>query len=303
MKKIPSFQPFPPPARWLTRALMAVILGGALSAQAFTVTGGGVVLPVQSPDDPLGLPIVGPVLGAGTDATSKNFDQNVLPGALNFVAANLPEGQNNSGNPALFMLDPSKLALATTVNLQAYFISEGAGYDNTIGFNTTGTGAAGGDPKIIFPNATSQEDFNPNPANTYGPRTPSSPLLPGDFVNLGTFAAGTKLDFFLIANGANGGTPVYNSGGASANPDGFNHVAAWTTSLNSPYLFLSFEDLPNGGDQDYNDVVIALNVGAKTIHALMATPEPSMYLTLGGFLALALWAKRRTDRKAQMAGA
>jgi hypothetical protein len=284
------------PAKWLAPALLAAVIGTSLTASAFTFTGGGVVSPVQSSADPLGLPIVGPVLAANSDATSKQFNQSVLPGALNFVSANLPEGQNNSGNSALLSIDPSKITLATSESLQAYFVSEGAGYDNTLGFNTGGTGLSGGDPKIIFPDVSSQEDFNPNPANTYGARTPSEPLLPGDFVNLGNFKAGTSLDFFLIANGANGGTPVYNSGGAAANPDGFDHVTAFTTSPNSPYLFLAFEDLPNGGDQDYNDVVIAINVGAKTIHSLLATPEPSMYLTLGGFLALAIWAKRRMDQ-------
>jgi len=54
--------------------------------------------------------------------------------------------------------------------------------------------------------------------------------------------------------------------------------------------------LYGGGDKDYNDVVFAFNVGAATVHSLLATPEPSMYLTLGGFLALAIWAKRRMDR-------
>jgi hypothetical protein len=282
----------------LSPALIAAVLGTALSANALTSTGGGVVLPVQSQVDPLGLPIVGPVLGGGTDATSQQFNQTVLPGALNFVAANLPESQNNSANPALLSIDPSKITLATTVNLQAYFISEGAGYDNTLGFNTGGAiGDTGPNARVIFPDVSSQEDYNPNPANTYGARTPSEPLLPGDFVNMGTFAAGTSLDFFLIANGANGGTTAYNSGGASTNPDGFNHVVAFTTSPNSPYLFLAFEDLSDGGDKDYNDAVIAINVGAQTIHSLLATPEPSLYLTLGGFLVLAIWAKRRMDAR------
>jgi hypothetical protein len=294
MKNILSYKT-PAPGGWLTPALIAAVLGGALSASALTSTGGGVVLPVQSPADPLGLPIVGPVLGAGTDATSQNFDQNVLPGALNLVAGNLPGCPGAPVNSGVITLDPAKLTLATTVNLQAYFVSESSGFNNTLGFNTSGTGVAGGDPKIIFPNVSSQEDFNPNPANTYGARTPAEPLLPGDFVNLGTFAAGTSLDFFLMANGANGGTTIYNS--AAANPDGFNNVVAFTTSVNSPYLFLAFETMANGCGKDDADAVIALNVGAQTIHALLATPEPSLYLTLGGFLTLAVWAKRRMDAR------
>jgi hypothetical protein len=281
-------------------AILAAALCATLSSAYADASNNGTPASGQSSADPLGLPIVGQVMESGSDVASQQFNQTSLSSALNFVAANLPEGQNNSANPNLLSVDPAKLTLATSVDLQAYFVSEGAGYANTLGFNTTGVGTTTGNPQIIFPNVTSQEDFSPNPNNSYGARTPSSPLLPGDFVNLGTYAAGTSLDFFLIANGANwadGSTPVYNSGSAAANPDGFEHVKAFTTSVNSPYLFLAFEDLPNGGDQDYNDVVMAVNVGTQTIHALLATPEPSMYLTLGGFLALAIWAKRRMDRR------
>ncbi len=284
------------PSLNLMKLRLPVLLTAAMCATLAAAHAQGTPSAVQATDDPLNLNIVGPVMQAGSDAAAANFQSTTLASGLNFVAANLPEGANNSGNPALLSIDPSKITLATSVNLQAYFVSQGGDYSSTLGFNTTGVGVSSGNPQIIFPDVASQEDFNPNPANTYGAVTPSQPLLPGDFVNMGTYAAGTKLDFFLIADGANGGSPVYNSAGAAANPDGFNHVAAFTTSANSPYLFLAFEDLPNGGDQDYNDDVIAINLGTQTIHSLLATPEPSMYLTLGGFLALGIWAKRRMDR-------
>jgi len=283
-------------ARFTAPVFLTVAVCTALTARADVTSGDGVASPVQSNVDPLGLPIAGPVMLSGSDAAAQQFNQTTLNAGLNFVAANLPEGQNNSANPALLSIDPSKIKLANSVDLQAYFISQGGDYSSTLGFNTTGVGVSSGNPTIAFPDVASQEDFNPNPNNTYGARSPGQPLLPGDFVNLGTYAAGTSLDFFLIADGANGGGPVYNSGGAAANPDGFAHVAAFTTSANSPYLFLAFEDLPYGGDKDYNDDVIAINLGSATIHSLLATPEPSMYLTLGGFLALGIWAKRRMDR-------
>ncbi len=55
-------------------------------------------------------------------------------------------------------------------------------------------------------------------------RTSSEPLLPGDFVDLGTFGAGTQ-------------------------PDGINHVVAFASvQLGSPYLLIGFEDLLGGGD-------------------------------------------------------
>lgn len=291
----------------LTPALLAATLGASLlTSAAAPAAADGTVSPVQANVDPLGLPIVGPVMTAGSDAAAAQFDQSTLSQALGFIQANLPDGRNNTGNQKVFSVDPSKLVLAQTANLQAYFVSESAGFSSTLGFNTTGVGVSSGNPQLIFPNVSSPEDFNPNAADNYGAPSVSQPLVPGDFVNLGTYAKGTPLNFFLIANGANGGNTVFNSGGAAANPDGIAHTGGFTASvfavpqLNSPYLFINFKDWWGGGDQDYNDAVIAINVGTATIHSLMATPEPSLYLTLGGFLALALWAKRRMDRTVQV---
>jgi hypothetical protein len=84
------------------------------------------------------------------------------------------------------------------------------------------------------------------------------------------------------------------------NSDGFNqHAAGFTASLfavpqlNSPYIFLSFEDWYGGGDKDINDTIVALNVGTATVNRLLATPEPTMAASLTGFLALAFVAGRK----------
>ena len=63
---------------------------------------------------------------------------------------------------------------------------------------------------------------------------------------------------------------------------------------NSPYVFLSFEDLLGGGDKDFNDVVIALNIGAANVAALLATPEPATWLTLVSLVGVVAWAMRRS---------
>ncbi len=285
----------------LPALLVAALSASVLSTLATPVAADGTVSPVQSPADPLGLPIAGKVMAAGSDASSQAFDANVLPGALAFIRANLPEGVNNSKSPVVQKVDPSKLVLSTKTDVTATFVYEGAGYHNTLGINTTGLGVSSGNPEIIFPDASSTDGFS-NQGNP-GTRTSYEPLLPGDFVDLGTYNAGTKLDFFLIANGANGGNTVYNSiNGTSTNPDSLNHVGMFSPTmfaspdLNSPYVFVSFEDLYGGGDKDYNDTIFAFNVGSAAVHSLFATPEPSMYLTLGGFVALGIWAKRRMDR-------
>jgi hypothetical protein len=282
-------------------ALLALAMSASVASYAApAVSTDGTVAPVQSSADPDKLAIAGPVMVGGSDASSKSFDATVLPEALAFIKANLPEGKNNSQSPVVAKVDPSKLTLANATDLRATFVYEGAGYANTLGLNTTGIGIKSGNPEIIFPNVSSTDGFDNQGA--VGTRTASEPLLPGDFVNLGKYAAGTTLDFFLIANGANGGNTVYNSTSAASNPDHLDHVGMFSPTmfvvpqLNSPYLFVSFEDLEGGGDKDYNDVIFAFNVGAATVHSLLATPEPSMYLTLGGFLALAIWAKRRMDR-------
>lgn len=70
--------------------------------------------------------------------------------------------------------------------------------------------------------------------------------MPGDFVNLGSFKAGTLLDFFLISNGANGGNNVFSSTDSKLNTDRINHVVSFT-QVNSPYVLVSFEDMYGGG--------------------------------------------------------
>ncbi|MEI6075124.1 MAG: DUF4114 domain-containing protein [Verrucomicrobiota bacterium] len=281
------------------------------NAQGDNQNSGGVVSPVQSKADPYGLKVAGPVMVSGSDASSKSFNQSVLPSLDAFIRGNLPDGRNNLKS-GVFEINPDKIVLASKTAVRAYFVSESGGYASSIGVDATKEGQepttwqkeiSSSASKLIFPSANSVDDFIVNGPSQV--RTASQPVLPGDFVNLGTFAAGTKLDFFMIANGANqSGAPVY-SAKESLNPDGFQqHVAGFTSrifaapQLNSPYLFLAFKDMWGGGDKDMNDVIIALNVGTATVKALLATPEPTTWLTLGSFLGVAIWAKRRSDRQA-----
>ena len=273
---------------------------GASASSGSSAASAGKVSPVQSTARPFGLNIVAPVMQAGSDGKSQSFQSSVLPSALKFINSALPEYKDNSKNSSVMSLDLSRLKLQTDYSVRAYFVGEGAGYANTLGFNTTGIGAKTGNPELIFPNASSS--VGALPSGQTGVRSQGEPLLPGDFVNLGKTERGTLLNFFLIANGANGGQSVFTTAGASSNPDGINHVASFTPHLfavphlNSPYLFLSFEDMNGGGDKDYNDTIFALDVGKATVNYLLGTPEPSLCLTLGGFLGLAVWGKRRMDR-------
>jgi hypothetical protein len=258
----------------------------------------GVVSPVQSPARPFGLDIVGPVQLAGSDARAAAFQTGVLPAVQGLVNMSLVEMQALADLPS-FLLDPSHLRLLTDADVRAYFVGEGAGYHNTLGFNTQGGGVTGGDPKLIFPDASSMQTYLQS-IDYAAMRTPNDPLLPGDFVDFGRLAAGTRLDFFLIANGVYGGRTVYSTD-TSLNRDGLEHVISLHTrafALNdSPYLILGFEDLWGGGDQDFNDVVFAVDVGARNVNGLVHGDEPSTVVLLGSFLGLALYLmNRRTSR-------
>lgn len=239
--------------------------------------------PIQSAARPFGLSIVAPVYQAGSTAEAADFKTNVLPTLNAWIQKNLPE-YTEVKNFSSLTLDPSLLTVKTTQDVNVFFVGEGAGYQNTLGFNTSGAGTNTGNPQLIFPNASS--NISSYVGNPSAPPSTSAPLMPGDFVDLGTIQAGTKLDFFLIANGAAGGTNVFSTT-ASANSDGMRHVVAYT-SKDSPYLLLGFEDLLGGGDKDYNDVLIAI----KGI-TLTTAPEPSTLLILGSFLLPVIYLRRR----------
>jgi len=264
-----------------TSLALAAVASLSLSLSAFAQTAS----PVQSSARPFGLDIVDKVQLAGSDEASATFQKSVLPGLNGYLSGALSEGKKVNDNALL--LDPSKLKLATDSNVRAYFIGEGAGYENSLGFNTSGGGVTSGDPALIFPNAS-----------TGGRRTDSTPLQAGDFVDLGKLLGGQKLDFFLIANGATRTPGAVYSTDSSVNPDGINHVVSFATIYDS-YLVIGFEDLLGGGDRDFNDLLFAIDIGAVNVAALTGTPEPATYMTMGLFLVGGVWVARR--RKAQKA--
>jgi len=283
----------PKQATRFATTLIAILIA-TVQAEAVVVTAeredeGESTTIIQSEAMPLGLDIAGKVQAAGSDEAAAQFRKNVLPSVGQFVSTQLSEKQ--AVDDSSMLLDPSKLVLNTASDVRVYFVGEGAGYHNTLGFNTEGTGVQSGNPQLIFPDASSSvENFN---IEKTAVRTASTPLAAGDFVNLGKFDAGTKLDFFLIANGAQGWSTTYSTD-KSVNPDGINHVVAFTQmQRNSPYLIIGFEDMAGGGDRDFNDAVFVVDIGAANIAALTGTPEPTMWLTLGGCLGTAVWMNRR----------
>jgi hypothetical protein len=192
------------------------------------------------------------------------------------------DSQSFIDQPSVTALDPSKLSLVTQYDARVYFVSERTLYHNTLGFNTGGGGIDTGDPSLIFPDAS-----------TKNKRRIDYPLQSGDFVDLGSQRAGTQLDFFLIANGARGGTDVYSTQN-SANPDGLSFASVYAVQ-DSPYLLIGFEDV-NRSTRDYNDLVFAVDVGVRNVAALASVPEPSSILLLSSlFLTIGLIKRRKKN--------
>lgn len=265
-----------------------VLLASGVNASAQTESS------VQSTARPFGLDITAPVQLAGSDEASASFQEDALPVITDLINTQLGENVQFN-NQTAYSLDPTKLRLATESTARVYFVGEGAGYHNTLGFNALAPGVGTpetvvtADSELIFPDSSSSVSTY-DPAST-ARRYSRAPLLPGDFVDMGTFAAGTTLDFFLIANGANGGTNAY-SAPASRNPDQLDHVVSFVLP-DSPYLIIGFEDLFGGGDKDYNDLVFAVDIGAANLQKLISTPEPSTWTIMLGFLGWVYWTTSR----------
>ncbi len=91
----------------------------------------------------------------------------------------------------------------------------------------------------------------------------------GRIVNLGSFPSLEELLFGIYVQDPG---QTYFTGLASRNPD--NTIHAITTEISPGVINVSFEDLPNGGDQSYND----LNFQLRGSVASEPVPEPATIL-------------------------
>ncbi len=216
--------------------------------------GGTVTYPaniVQSPARPFGLPIIGNVQGNRSDARALAFHTTYFPTFQQIINDQLSESVVFS-NASGFKLNASKLFLRTASDkpIRVYFLAEGAGYHNSLGFSYTPAGSpTPGTPYLIFPDASIGSS-----------RSTWEPLQPGDFIDIGVGGNGWQLDFFVISNGVNGGTTwLWND--VDKNSDDLQHVVAFLLP-GTPYVLIGFEDIVGGGDLDYNDALFVVDIGA-----------------------------------------
>lgn len=127
----------------------------------------------------------------------------------------------------------------------------------------------------------------------------SSSITPADLMNLGNLSPAVALKFWQLAHVVDGSKSAPNQDGSGGERLSASVVVC--KNLNSPYLFLNILDQWGDGEQNFETAVLAVDIGKALQQALITTPEPSLCLTLGGFLLLAIGAKRRMDRRASAA--
>lgn len=156
---------------------------------------------------------------------------------------------------------------ASTGDVTAYFAGSDAGYTNVLTLLVNGV-----ETGIIGLN---------NQTSVYG-----------QVLNFGAVNAGDRLVFKLINTNPGNIGPFYSD--RSLNEGGFNHIFSSQydgDALIPKGIFVGFEDLPRGGDFDYNDErFVFVNVADVT-----DVPEPaSIALLMAGVAGIA--ASRRAKR-------
>jgi hypothetical protein len=255
---------------------LLAMLGLSLTAQAQTAAS------VQSALRPLGLGLwnttSGKVMVKGSDTTSASFMSTKFNSFMAIVEDNLGESAVYS-QASNNTLSPEKLFFFFDYAPRIYFLMEGAGYTNALGANIcdaeTSTSPTPDSTRrfIVFPNSQSNKGQWGGDGSSN--RTTDYPLQPGDFVQLPMITRGKQLELFLIANMNSSAVPeatYYNQ--KQQNGDGKLHMVAFFPP-NSNFVILGFEDIYGGGDLDYNDLVLALDVGLDNA-AVWRNPQGSL---------------------------
>lgn len=180
--------------------------------------------------------------------------------------------------------------LATSFASQAGSIPyANPGFENTELYTFTAT-ASGNIDAYFFSNAaayTNELRMLVNGVDTGVQGLNNQTSLYGDMLTMGTVNAGDVIVFVMVNLAPGGIGPWYSD--KSLNSDGVNHV--YSTDFAGAGLvpggtYVSFEDLPNGGDFNYTDLAFVFtNISTST--GVSAPPTLALMLA-AGVAALAL---------------
>jgi len=173
----------------------------------------------------------------------------------------------NLADSNLWLIDSSDLYLPYNYAPRIAFINEGAGYQSPV--SMTAAGATTGEV-TVFANLSGTNSILPSR---------NAPLQIGDWVQLSEIQAGTQLNFAVTPNGAvsSGRAPL--STDYTLNPtDPYNPNSPvfWTAyadpKATRPLILLGYEDIAGrGSDNDFNDGIIAIDVGVDNFRAIFTT--------------------------------
>ncbi len=187
-------------------------------------------------------------------------------------------------------LDPTKLFLQSDHDIRVWFLNEGAGYKNQLGFQAVKDGKETSKGEL-FNNLSCDISGGKNSACQLG-NNGDGVLDIGDYVDIGKVSAGTQLNFLLRSDGFNGGKEVLGGADPTKNIDKLQHLMAYSVGN---YLLMGFEDIIGGGDLDFNDAVFVVDFGAENMKAA-AIPEPGNMAALLGVTGAAVWMRRRKSQ-------
>jgi hypothetical protein len=146
-------------------------------------------------------------------------------GAAFFGLIGAASGQVPYPTPGVPVVNGEKLIVAVTGDVKATYLGSTAAFSDDLLLASPANGLG-----VIFNNH-------------------STPV--GTTVDLGTFTAGTELIFSEFVHNTG---ETYYTGPASRNNDNVVHAYVVDNYPASGSTFVGFEDLPNGGDFNYNDI-------------------------------------------------
>lgn len=216
-----------------------------------------------------------------------------------------------NGKPAYVDLQNLVIQEATTATVT--FVDEGAGYRNSLGVYEIGPNGEVSNVQILFANASKQGsggDLISNQSNVqfdvsagaqlgffvvsngYGKGTENREALEGlngtyemRTVDGSPAAVGAPMELWYIDSTTGEeihvksqfGNDIFHSTGSvptdlETNPDNYLHVVGRANAVGGD-LLLGFEDIRGGGDNDYDDTVINVDIGQANVVALLPTPS------------------------------
>ena len=190
-------------------------------------------------------------------------------------------------------LDPRNTTLEADFDVRVRFVTEGAGYKNSIGVYTIGSDGTISNVHLLADNLSGTGK------GIFG----GGSFAAGDLIaDLGVLPAGTTLGFFIVADGYNANSGyrhidashghfefrsvgrdlvfvndgdghvqtikgnVWHAGNPALNADGKIHAVSGVDADGN--LEIGFEDLARQGDKDFNDAVIEIEFLPKVAHNL-----------------------------------